>query len=821
MRPLNKPLYIGVRGNDAQGQPLPRYTLTHMIKQGGFGMVFRGGDNSLNVPVAVKANKLTDDPVFVERFKQEARTVASFKHPNIITVTDLQPASLPIEGIASNTLCFVMPFYEGVEDLDGTIRKQGKLTITDFKTAIDQQGSALSYAHCRGIVHRDYKPENVLVLKKPDGSIDQTLLSDFGLLKIMGQAKGQSMTLSGEIMGTTGWMSPEQLESTKTVDPRTDIYSLGLTAFYALTGEMPLPIGTSPIDAYRIATEYRNGDQKLKSLRSLRPEIPVGVENAIAQALAPNIDARTKDAKILSDTILAALKDSESPIEVRSEQPARRSSGMRNAVESPTLGRYARQVRQRMPTQYVSPPNGEIDQGRRKLIYVLGGGAVLAAVGALGAVLSIDNKPQIPQPPSPTSPPQNHPRIDDTKTTPSDPSTQTQTQQPRVEVVESGLRLTINGDYDQASIHKFVERDGRFIAERDGVGLVNPQDPAHVQFKGEPGRYQATFIYNNTKQFLVPIRVEQGRMFEGNINIPQVDPNDLTNSSGRRYLEQRLIYINDPSDASRSFFIAPVTLADQEAFASQNFLPRNNPELIGRLEQNMERLLEAHRSGRIGPTDRRALEMYLNAKHEAIFRLPCDPSQTESYPTAQGGKEHGLPYFRVNVEGPSVGLVPDSRRTRIAFSEMARLPLTGIFYGTAGDAINASFRHNITGITSTMPDYQISLPTQEQMALALMGGSQQNPCFMFGDNDTVHPQPGYFDQVTNQRLDGLEAFSDERVSPYGFPLKGGAPAYLITGESPQRVQRARLGPRGFLTETIDETSRNPTDGVAYVIAPRR
>jgi len=202
-----------------------KYKITRLIGEGGMASVYEAEHEMLGTKVAVKVLNpvLSANAQIRERFKNEAKMMASFNHPNITKIIDFddQPHQLSI----------VMEFLEG-EDLNDKIKRIGPLSQQEVKDIFVQTLSAFQYAHEKGVVHRDIKPSNIYVL--PNGHVK---ILDFGIAKLFGQ--GNEMTQTGTQMGTPVYMSPEQVRADKSIDHRSDIYSLGVTMFYAITGKPP------------------------------------------------------------------------------------------------------------------------------------------------------------------------------------------------------------------------------------------------------------------------------------------------------------------------------------------------------------------------------------------------------------------------------------------------------------------------------------------------------------------------------------------------------------------------------------------------------
>ncbi|MFI5288644.1 MAG: serine/threonine-protein kinase, partial [Polyangia bacterium] len=200
-----------------------RYVELTLLGQGGMGAVYRGRDPELDRPVAIKV-MLDASPDFVARFRREAQSIARLTHPNIVQVYDF--------GVdTESNPYFVMELIDGTP-LDKIVRERGRLPPLEAVRLIRQAAQGLAAAHRAGIVHRDIKPSNLIV----DGSGTLKLV-DFGIARVATPA-GQALTAAAALMGTPGYMAPEQAAG-KPVDHRADIYALGLTLFELLAGAPP------------------------------------------------------------------------------------------------------------------------------------------------------------------------------------------------------------------------------------------------------------------------------------------------------------------------------------------------------------------------------------------------------------------------------------------------------------------------------------------------------------------------------------------------------------------------------------------------------
>jgi serine/threonine protein kinase len=208
-----------------------QYRLDSAIGEGGMGTVYRGQQLSVGRPVAVKliAGKIAENPECVKRFRREAEAMAKLHHPNTVRLFDFGVAD---EG----ELFMVMELLDGV-DLSEHLTRRGRLPPGEALDIARQVLEALSEAHELGIVHRDLKPANVFLAKVP-GSRSVVKVMDFGIAGIEQSGAGTKLTMTGAVMGTPAYMSPEQAQG-KLVDARSDLYSLGVMLFEMLTGKPP------------------------------------------------------------------------------------------------------------------------------------------------------------------------------------------------------------------------------------------------------------------------------------------------------------------------------------------------------------------------------------------------------------------------------------------------------------------------------------------------------------------------------------------------------------------------------------------------------
>jgi eukaryotic-like serine/threonine-protein kinase len=260
-----------------------RYAIEHELGHGGMASVYQARAPGRAEPVAIKVmNPNLADALDSKRFIREMGVAASLDHPLIVPLID--------SGRAGAALFYVMPFVSG-ESLYDRLQRERRLPVPDALGIARDVATALAYAHERGVMHRDVKPENILLAR------GRALIADFGLARAIGAADYTKLTATGVIVGTLYYMSPEQLREEADLDQRTDVYSLGCMLYEMLSGELPYTGRTLT----EVASRILRGN--IPSVRRLRPEVPAPVDQAIGRALAK---ARADRFTTMSE-LLAAL----------------------------------------------------------------------------------------------------------------------------------------------------------------------------------------------------------------------------------------------------------------------------------------------------------------------------------------------------------------------------------------------------------------------------------------------------------------------------------------------------------------------------------
>jgi len=263
-----------------------RYQIITKVASGGMGEVYRARDSVLARDVAIKVlhRNLAGDPGFIERFRREARAAALLSHPNIVAVHDW--------GSTTNgTYFMVMEFVRG-RNLRDLLSYYDKLEPEQTVEVLDQMLAALDHAHRHGIVHRDVKPENVLVT--PDGHVK---VADFGLARAF--AESRVSQAPGTVTGTVQYLAPEQIQG-EPADPRTDLYATGIVAYELLTGHVPFTGETS------LAIAYRHLSDPVPPPSDDEPSVPRALDKLVVAATEKDRDRRPDSAADMRDQVLAA-----------------------------------------------------------------------------------------------------------------------------------------------------------------------------------------------------------------------------------------------------------------------------------------------------------------------------------------------------------------------------------------------------------------------------------------------------------------------------------------------------------------------------------
>ena len=272
-------------------QVTPTVRLVRELGAGGMGRVWVAEHSALGTEVVVKflSTDLMDDPNHVARFQREATATAQVKSPHVVQIFD--------HGVTpDNQPWIVMELLEG-EDLAAVLLRRGKLQLDEVVDNVRQITLALGRAHARGIVHRDIKPSNVFICDRGDGAAFVKLL-DFGIAK--GPLVDGVVTATGAIVGTPAYASPEQITGQKDITLQSDVWSIGVLAYHAMTGKMPW----SAVSVAQLAIAIHS--KSARPPTSVAPELPAAIDNWFAKACALDKKERFGSAQESADALAFA-----------------------------------------------------------------------------------------------------------------------------------------------------------------------------------------------------------------------------------------------------------------------------------------------------------------------------------------------------------------------------------------------------------------------------------------------------------------------------------------------------------------------------------
>jgi serine/threonine-protein kinase len=273
-----------------------RYDVEGLLGSGGMALVFEGHDLERDRPVAIKVlNPEIASAVATARFVREIVYTSSLQHSNIVPVID--------SGEARGFLYLVMPLIEG-EPLGDRLARQPPLPRSTAIRYAMQVADALEYAHRKGIVHRDIKPDNILLTE------DDAMVADFGVARALGLASGNTLTGPGAPIGTLAYMSPEQSLGSTEVDGRSDIYSLGCVVYEMLAGRRAFD-GTS------LGQILKQQESAPPDLASIRPDVPPVISQAVMQAMEKDPDRRQQTAREFAEALGSAGLPTHDPVRPR------------------------------------------------------------------------------------------------------------------------------------------------------------------------------------------------------------------------------------------------------------------------------------------------------------------------------------------------------------------------------------------------------------------------------------------------------------------------------------------------------------------------
>jgi serine/threonine protein kinase len=274
--------------------------LVRLLGQGGMGSVWLAHHLALDTEVAVKfvrPERAAADPTMMQRFEREAKAAARIKSPHVVQIKDY--------GLADETMPYIVMELLVGASLKDLLERDGRLGSRRLALLVVDVAEALSAAHALGIVHRDIKPQNIVVTETARGELVKVL--DFGVAKVLGESQvsggsgGSGLTETGVVIGSPPYMSPEQLEGRSDIDHRADLWSLAIVTYQALTGALPFEGGSFvSVGAAVLGGRY-------KPATKLRPELPAALDHWFAKALALDREARFGSARDMAAAFVALI----------------------------------------------------------------------------------------------------------------------------------------------------------------------------------------------------------------------------------------------------------------------------------------------------------------------------------------------------------------------------------------------------------------------------------------------------------------------------------------------------------------------------------
>ncbi len=290
--------------------------LLRLLGQGGMGIVWAARHEALDTDVAVKLirpERVAADPALIARFEREAKTTARIAHPHVVRVMDY--------GTVDGVVPFIVMELLGGFSLAELLERGGRLSLATAQVLVQQVASALESAHARGVVHRDIKPHNIFILEESQAHPLFVKVLDFGIAKMLGDSQvpsgSHTLTETGTIIGSPPYMSPEQIEGSKNVDLRADLWSLGVIVYESLTGQRPFRGGSFvAVGAAALKGRYEPATE-------LRPGLPRSIDDWFAKALSVDPDSRFQSAGDMADAFREVVRthdEETAPLEAEPRQ---------------------------------------------------------------------------------------------------------------------------------------------------------------------------------------------------------------------------------------------------------------------------------------------------------------------------------------------------------------------------------------------------------------------------------------------------------------------------------------------------------------------
>jgi serine/threonine-protein kinase len=315
------------------------YTLEGEIGRGGMGVVYRARDERLQRRVAIKVlpPELAFSSEIRQRFTREAQTAARLSHPHIVPIHDV--------GEGNGIVYFVMGLIEG-ESLAARIRRRGRMPAEDTRRIMRETADALSAAHAVSVIHRDIKPDNILL----EGTRGRVVVTDFGIAKALSATSGATLTSAGMAIGTPSYMSPEQAAGEREIDGRSDLYSVGIVGYQMLSGVLPFNAPTVAGILMKQITETA------PLLHENYPDVPEDLSLAVARCLEKDPANRWPSAEALRRALESRNVAGYRPTGLGWKAQSREPTSVRPSTLRPSPTRGTRPPTERSPSPRPTRP---------------------------------------------------------------------------------------------------------------------------------------------------------------------------------------------------------------------------------------------------------------------------------------------------------------------------------------------------------------------------------------------------------------------------------------------------------------------------------
>lgn len=467
--------------HDLVGKTCGRFEIRALLGAGGMGIVYKAYQPDLERMVALKVLRpeLTHDDSAVRRFLQEARSAAKLEHPHIVPIYEVgtfpAPANAPANAPATPPLhAIVMKYIQG-QTLKAWVQEQatgeGKgLPLAQVLDILAQTGEALDYAHRREMIHRDIKPSNIMMTRE-----GWVYLTDFGLARNLSHTA--DLTRTGTVLGTPEYLSPEQAEGRTSLEPSSDLYSLGIVAYEMLSGTLPFDADTPMgVLAARLSRAPR-------PLHEVCPHIPPAVSTVVMQALAREPQDRFGSAGEMVTALQQAAEGAEAQ-----PGPATVASTGETIALSPATAPDPEPAQSAPQARPGLPADSQAHQRKRRVITVVMASALALVLALVAGVVSLTASKQPPIPQPTTTPP---------PLTPSTPQEEA--------LLETGWTAFERGEYAKAEqafrdVLDLSHTSAAAASANEGLGwLLREQAETLDDYQASLARFQASLALREGK----------------------------------------------------------------------------------------------------------------------------------------------------------------------------------------------------------------------------------------------------------------------------------------------------------------------------------